>query len=639
MGKILGVWAALFLSFIFFPGARSSAADYFVNVYSTAYSPSYSQIAPGDSVYWINEDTSSHTVTSPNNLWPAGYLNNYQDSFGLTFYGTGTYDYYDEFDGFSGTVVVSASAAPPNDQCGSAVAMSPATIYTVNTAGATSTDDPMPSCGSLGKGVWYTFTPAANGLVTISTCNSDFDTVVAVYTGMCGSLTAVSGGCDDDNGPACTGTKASVAFSGSAGTTYSILAGGYGGASGNLTIVATTSGAASTWQEAQLSFDIGASIARPNTNLIHVVDSTNDRLLTLDTASGNFISSIRLYGKLTSSSLMCFSADGQFLYLPLYSSGKLPVISLASLTTPDLVPLNISPNSVAAGSDAALYAAANGQINKLDPTTGQNLGAVPRAFYSPIIKANASGTRLYIMELGLSGGSAMIDEYAVVASDLPSYVTNHITTGKENDKDFVIAEDIGWLYSTSGGVYGIGAWDMNTRRYSYWPYDSAYGVAVAMVPNDSFVYGASGDYYSPRIRRFDRLTGTVSATFDIATSGRGSGSVYDRSLKVTPNGSIFYARETRKIGLINASALSTNTPVTAEVIDAGNNKTVVAGDMFSLSAIAPAASGVDSYSWSTIAGPGQVTFSKTNSLTPSAQVSAAGNYTLEIVRSNSLWLS
>jgi len=180
---------------------------------------------------------------------------------------------------------------------------------------------------------------------------------------------------------------------------------------------------------------------------------------------------------------------------------------------------------------------------------------------------------------------------------------------------------------------------MNTRRYSYWPYDSAYGVAVAMVPNDSFVYGASGDPYNPRIRRFDRLAGTVSATFDIAASGRGNGSIHDRSLKVTPNGSIFYARDSRKIGLINASALSTNTPVTAEVIDAGNNKAVVAGDMFSLSAIAPAASGLDTYSWSKIAGPGQVTFSKTNSLTPSVQVSAAGNYTLEIVRSNSLWLS
>ena len=123
------------------------------------------------------------------------------------------------------------------------------------------------------------------------------------------------------------------------------------------------------------------------------------------------------------------------------------------------------------------------------------------------------------------------------------------------------------------------------------------------------------------------------------TSAHSSGSVHDRSLKVTPNGSIFYARDTRKIGLINASALTTNTPVTAEVIDAGNNKTVVAGDIFSLNAIAPAASGLDSYAWSQIAGPGQVTFSKTNSLTPSVQISAAGNYTLEIVRSNSLWLS
>src|SRR6185436_11526898 len=132
-------------------------------------------------------------------------------------------------------------------------------------------------------------------------------------------------------------------------------------------------------------------------------------------------------------------------------------------------------------------------ITKIDPIAGQNLGSVFHSFYAPIIKANPSGTRLYIMELGLSGGGSMIDEYATVPSALPSYVTNHFTS-KANDKDFVIAEDIGWLYSTSGGVYGIGAWDMNTRRYSYWPYDSAYGVAVAMVPNDSFVYGASGDF-------------------------------------------------------------------------------------------------------------------------------------------------
>jgi hypothetical protein len=387
-----------------------------------------------------------------------------------------------------------------------------------------------------------------------------------------------------------------------------------------------------------VSFDIGASIARPDTNLIHVVDQTNDRLLTLDTGTGAFISSIRLYGKLAYSGLMCFSLDGQYLYLPLYSTNKLQVISLATLTTTDLVPLAAPTASVAAGSDGALYAMVNGQLAKLDPTTGQNLGAVSWGFYAPIVKANASGTRLYIMELGLSGGGAMIDEYAVVPSALPSYVTNHFG-GKENDKDFVIAEDIGWLYSTSGGVYGVGAWNMNTRAYSYWPYGSAYGVAVAMVPNAGVVYGASGDPYSPRIRSFDRLTGVVSNTYDIAAAGRGTGAVYDRSLKVTPNGRNFYARATRKIGLIGASALTTNTPVTGEVIDAGTNQTVFTGDLINVTAIAPGASGADSYSWSKLAGPGQVTFSASNSLTTTIQIAQAGNYTLEIVRSNVAWVS
>jgi hypothetical protein len=160
-----------------------------------------------------------------------------------------------------------------------------------------------------------------------------------------------------------------------------------------------------------------------------------------------------------------------------------------------------------------------------------------------------------------------------------------------------------------------------------------------MVPNDGFVYGAAGDYYCPRIRRFDRLTGAVSGTYDMHLAGYGYGAVQDRSLKVTPNGRMFYARETRKIGLIGASALNTNMPVTAEVIDAGTNKTVVAGDIFYLSAIAPAASAADTYSWSKIAGPGQVTFSASTSLTTTVQLSAAGNYTLEILRTNAAWVS
>ena len=54
----------------------------------------------------------------------------------------------------------------------------------------------------------------------VSTCGSSFNTVVQAYTGTCGSLTPVSGGCNDANGFGCGGEQASVAFEGAAGTTY-----------------------------------------------------------------------------------------------------------------------------------------------------------------------------------------------------------------------------------------------------------------------------------------------------------------------------------------------------------------------------------------------------------------------------------
>jgi len=77
-----------------------------------------------------------------------------------------------------------------------------------------------------------------SGAVVISSCGSDFDTVMQAYTGYCGSLTPILAGCDDDNGPACSGYKASMQFKGTAGTQYFIMAGGYGGASGNLNVLA-----------------------------------------------------------------------------------------------------------------------------------------------------------------------------------------------------------------------------------------------------------------------------------------------------------------------------------------------------------------------------------------------------------------
>ncbi len=136
----------------------------------------------------------------------------------------------------SGTLKISVSVPVPNDRCSGALAMTAGTVYTQATGSATATGDPIPSCQSdVGHGVWYAYTPAASGQVALSTCDSDYDTVLAVYTGACGSLTAVA--CSDDDGPLCSGTRASLTFNASAGTTYLILAAGHASESGTLKIV------------------------------------------------------------------------------------------------------------------------------------------------------------------------------------------------------------------------------------------------------------------------------------------------------------------------------------------------------------------------------------------------------------------
>jgi hypothetical protein len=135
--------------------------------------------------------------------------------------------------------IVAQPMAPVNEQCDGAIALQPNVTLRMDTYFAAEAGDPVPRCRTnFGGGVWFTLTPASNGLVTVSTCGSDFDTVLQVFSGTCNALMPVSGGCNDDSGPACTGRAASVQFSGAGGVAYWILAGGYRGARGMLNIVA-----------------------------------------------------------------------------------------------------------------------------------------------------------------------------------------------------------------------------------------------------------------------------------------------------------------------------------------------------------------------------------------------------------------
>ncbi|MFO0828557.1 MAG: thrombospondin type 3 repeat-containing protein [Phycisphaerales bacterium] len=113
----------------------------------------------------------------------------------------------------------SAFAAPPNDECSGAL---PLVIGLNAYDNATATTSASPAaCNSITKDVWYSYTPAVSGSLTVTNCGqapSGYDTVIAIYSGAtCGALTQIV--CNDSGG-ACGVNEASATASVVAGTTY-----------------------------------------------------------------------------------------------------------------------------------------------------------------------------------------------------------------------------------------------------------------------------------------------------------------------------------------------------------------------------------------------------------------------------------
>ncbi|HYV23648.1 MAG TPA: NF038122 family metalloprotease [Pyrinomonadaceae bacterium] len=98
--------------------------------------------------------------------------------------------------------------------------------------GEPSHDPPDSTSLSPSHTVWYQWPAPSSGSITITTAGSDFDTILAVYTGSSvGSLTRLVFNDDVQDGVIRTST---VTFNATAGTTYSIAVDGWGGDMGGL---------------------------------------------------------------------------------------------------------------------------------------------------------------------------------------------------------------------------------------------------------------------------------------------------------------------------------------------------------------------------------------------------------------------
>ncbi len=182
----------------------------------------------GSNTITCNDD---HTFSAPNNRASL-----------VTFNFTGGESYLIRVAGYNGakgqfTLRNLISYGVTNDQCSNAITVGQGTA-TFNSCAATDSSLATSECGLPRKDVWYRYISPSNGVITINTCGSSFDTVLAVYTGTqqaCPASPLALVACNDDSVDVCEAglsRKSFVQFSAPAGDSYMIRVGGFNGESG-----------------------------------------------------------------------------------------------------------------------------------------------------------------------------------------------------------------------------------------------------------------------------------------------------------------------------------------------------------------------------------------------------------------------
>jgi hypothetical protein len=131
-------------------------------------------------------------------------------------------------------LAATAFASPPsNDNFANAVALPaglPQQIAGTNVEATTEAGEPEPTVAPGGASVWYRWTAAGPLRVTADTCTeTNFDTVLAIYTGTAVNALTEVGANDDACGD---GLQSRVSFEATAGTTYYIAVEGFSGDTG-----------------------------------------------------------------------------------------------------------------------------------------------------------------------------------------------------------------------------------------------------------------------------------------------------------------------------------------------------------------------------------------------------------------------
>ena len=152
--------------------------------------------------------------------------------------------------------LLAAQGAPGNDNFASASALSgnSGTLSTWNYNATAQSGEPAHAGQTASHSVWFSWTAAASGTLTVNTQGSSFDTVLAVYSG--GSVSALTNLASNDNGTSSSQSALSMAVT--AGQTYKIAVDGKGGATGAINLGWSRS-------DAPYLVDLSSSLSGPST--------------------------------------------------------------------------------------------------------------------------------------------------------------------------------------------------------------------------------------------------------------------------------------------------------------------------------------------------------------------------------------
>lgn len=149
-------------------------------------------------------------------------------------------DYYGRFDttfaAISSFLTGAPQARPSNDDFATATVISgtASSLTGSNIAATKQPGEPNHANNAGGASVWYRWQATGSGTATLTTAGSNYDTLLAVYSGTSmNALTPIASN-DDERAPDILTSR--VTFNAVAGTTYYIAVDGYTGASGSIAL-------------------------------------------------------------------------------------------------------------------------------------------------------------------------------------------------------------------------------------------------------------------------------------------------------------------------------------------------------------------------------------------------------------------